>query len=115
MGWLFINSAVRRDEFLQYDYIGAVWGNYKDAFRVGNGGFSLRPKNLLLASRQIGLEGDVLNEDDLLCRKHRPMLECEFGIRFAPENTAERFSFELTYPAALPFGFYGLFNFHFVQ
>ena len=88
-----VNPAAWRDEFLQYDYIGAVWGQHKDAHRVGNGGFSLRSKKLLSACRQISLEGETLSEDDLVCRKHRPLLECEFGIRFAPEHVAERFSF----------------------
>ena len=105
-----INAAAWRDEFLRHDYIGAVWGTYNDAFRVGNGGFSLRSKKLLLATRRIALEGEAQNEDDLICRKYRPMLESEFGIRFAPENVAEQFSFELTYPKALPLGFHGLFN-----
>jgi tetratricopeptide (TPR) repeat protein len=105
-----INSAAWHDEFLQHDYIGAVWGHLTDTFRVGNGGFSLRSKKLLSACRQIALEGETLNEDDLVCRKHRCILEREFGIRFAPEKIAERFSFELTYPGALPFGFHGLFN-----
>jgi tetratricopeptide (TPR) repeat protein len=105
-----VNPAAWNDEFLQHDYIGAVWGHLADTFRVGNGGFSLRSRKLLSACRRIALEGETLNEDELVCRKHRPLLEREFGIRFAPENIAERFSFELTYPGALAFGFHGLFN-----
>lgn len=105
-----VNSAAWHDEFLRHDYIGAVWGHLTDTFRVGNGGFSLRSKKLLSACRQIALEGEALNEDELVCRKHRGLLEREYGIRFAPERIAERFSFELTYPGAMPFGFHGLFN-----
>ncbi len=105
-----INSAAWNDEFLQHDYIGAVWGHLGDGFRVGNGGFSLRSKKLLSACRQIALEGETLNEDELVCRKHRCLLERESGICFAPEKIAAQFSFELTYPGTLPFGFHGLFN-----
>lgn len=105
-----INAEAWRDEFYLYDYIGAVWGHHQDAFRVGNGGFSLRSKKLLIATQNIPLEGEVLNEDELICRRHRPMLEADFGIRFATEPVAELFSFELTYPGTVPLGFHGLFN-----
>lgn len=105
-----VNPAAWTDEFLEYDYNGAVWTQLQDAYRVGNGGFSLRSRKLLLATQTIPLAGETLNEDELICRKHRPRLEAEYGIRFAPEPLANRFSFEISYPAALPFGFHALFN-----
>lgn len=97
------------NEFLNYDYIGAVWGQYKDNHRVGNGGFSLRSRKLLLATKEIPFDG-TLEEDVLICRQYRPFLEEKYAIRFAPDHTAEKFSFETTYPTQQPFGFHGLFN-----
>lgn len=97
------------NEFLNFDYIGAVWGHYKDKFRVGNGGFSLRSRKLLLATREIPFD-EQLAEDELIGRKYRPLLENEHHMQFAPEFIAEKFSFETTYPVQQPFGFHGLFN-----
>jgi len=105
-----VNPSAWTDDFLDYDYIGAVWGQHQDAFRVGNGGFSLRSKKLLQATQTIPIEGENQNEDELICRKYRPMLESSHGIRFAPESVAEQFSFEIAYPRRMPFGFHGLFN-----
>ncbi|MEO6422883.1 MAG: DUF5672 family protein, partial [Candidatus Nitrotoga sp.] len=104
-----INPNAWRNEFLSFDYIGAVWGHHKDGFRVGNGGFSLRSRKLLLATREIPFDKE-LAEDELIGRKYRPLLEQQYQVRFAPESEAEKFSFETTYPAHRPFGFHGLFN-----
>lgn len=105
-----VNPSAWTEEFLEYDYIGAVWSQHKDAFRVGNGGFSLRSRKLLQATQAIPIAGENQNEDELICRKHRPMLESSYGIRFAPEPVAEQFSFEISYPRRKPFGFHALFN-----
>lgn len=105
-----VNPPAWVDEFHEHDYIGAVWNQYQDAFRVGNGGFSLRSRKLLQATQAIPIEGENQNEDDLICRKYRPMLESSYGIRFAPESVAEQFSFEIAYPKRMPFGFHALFN-----
>jgi tetratricopeptide (TPR) repeat protein len=104
-----VNPSAWADEFLQYDYIGAPWGWYKDAYRVGNGGFSLRSKRLLdaLADPEIMA---IDPEDEAICRRYRPLLEERYGIRFAPEEVAARFSFETTYTREMPFGFHGLYN-----
>ncbi|RFC36389.1 MAG: Tfp pilus assembly protein PilF [Candidatus Nitrotoga sp. LAW] len=104
-----INPNAWTNEFLNFDYIGAVWGHHKDGFRVGNGGFSLRSRKLLLATRAIPFD-EELAEDELIGRKYRPLLEEQYQVRFAPESEAEKFSFETTYPARQPFGFHGLFN-----
>ena len=52
-----------QDEFLAYDYIGAVWPQFEDDWKVGNGGFSLRSKKLLEATRLIrdGAEAEDLS------------------------------------------------------
>ena len=96
------------NDFLQYDYIGAVWPHHPDT-PVGNGGFSLRSVKLLEA-----LESPAITrrhpEDFCICVDNKVTLENQFGIRFAPENIAEQFAVERTtwHPA---FGFHGFFNF----
>jgi glycosyltransferase involved in cell wall biosynthesis len=81
-------------EFLKYDYIGATWA-YKDNMNVGNGGFSLRSKKLcdILATNDIP-EELMHPEDGCICRTFRKSLEDNFGILFAPEEVANRFSIE---------------------
>jgi Flp pilus assembly protein TadD len=105
-----INPTTWREEFLGCDYIGAQWFWHDDGMRVGNGGFSLRSRKLLLALQDPRI---VLTEaeDVTICRAFRPLLEREHGIRFASEATADAFAFEAAYPIGKPFGFHGLFNF----
>ncbi|HSQ81039.1 MAG TPA: DUF5672 family protein, partial [Casimicrobiaceae bacterium] len=105
-----VNPEAFDDAFLAVDYIGAKWFWYDDAMRVGNGGFSLRSRKLLeaLQDPRIAL---VDAEDVTICRSFRPLLEREYGIRFASEDLADRFAFEAAYPTAMPFGFHGLYNF----
>ena len=50
-------------------------------------------------------------EDATIGRAFRPLLEREYGIRFASEALADEFAFEAAYPIGKPFGFHGLFNF----
>jgi hypothetical protein len=58
---------------------------------VGNGGFSLRSRRFMEAcSRIIKI---MHPEDHHICRTYRKQLEAE-GMRFAPIEVAERFSFE---------------------
>jgi hypothetical protein len=80
--------------WLEYDYIGAPWW-YTDGMNVGNGGFSLRSKKLLdiTAAEKWPV---IDNEDHMICRLRRHELELKHGIRFAPEEVAERFSVEGT-------------------
>lgn len=104
-----LDSRQWTPEFLQYDYIGARWPQFDDGHDVGNGGFSLRSKRLLQAC----LDPQFLatNPEDLaICRINRFLLEREHGIRFAPREVAERFSFERTQPQGPTFGFHGVFN-----
>lgn len=95
-------------QFLDYDYIGAVWPQFDDGYNVGNGGFSLRSRRLLEACRELPFE-DSDAEDIHICRTCRPRLEQQ-GIRFADEAVARRFSFERTAPTGVEFGFHGAFN-----
>lgn len=104
-----INPQSWRPDFLDYDYIGAPWGWYQDAHRIGNGGFSLRSRKLLDAL----LDGEIVDlapEDEAIGRRYRTLLESKYGIRFAPEEIAEAFSYETISPKGRPFGFHGLFN-----
>jgi hypothetical protein len=96
------------DDFLQYDYIGAVWPHHPNT-PVGNGGFSIRSVKLLeaLGNPKITKHHP---EDFCICVDNKAPLESEFGIRFAPTNVAEQFAVERGdwHPA---FGFHGFFNF----
>lgn len=90
--------------WLQYDYIGAPWF-YKDGHNVGNGGFSLRSKKLLVATAAEKIPVTD-NEDHLVCRVYRKILETKYGILFAPEVVAEKFSVEGR-PWRGQFGYHG--------
>lgn len=82
------------NEFLNYDFGGATWW-YKDNMNVGNGGFSLRSKRLLEICARLDLNGITPHpEDSFLARDLRPWLEKEHGIKFMPEELANRFSIE---------------------
>jgi len=109
--WI-VEPSMWRDEFLDYDYIGAPWW-YKDGKNVGNGGFSLvstRLKRYVSAHRD-KYPCDTSADDDLLCRKYRPQLE-EAGFVWAPEHIAHDFAFECCRPSPThrSFGFHALFN-----
>jgi len=81
------------NDWLQYDYIGAPW-HYNDGMAVGNGGFSLRSRRLMeivATDKNIQIQHP---EDHHICRTYRPYLEKTYGIKFAPIEVAEKFSFE---------------------
>ena len=110
-----VNREAWTDEFLEYDYIGACWGDGT----VGNGGFCLRSRKLYDAFISIGVKNstndyqDYMNdsfyyvitetgekfipEDNIICKVHREKLEKEYGIKFAPFHIANRFSIEHNY------------------
>jgi len=104
-----------RNEFLQYDYIGAPWKHLpENGKRVGNGGFSLVSSRLkrFIYDRRDRFPCDSAVDDALLCIKYRPALE-DAGFVWAPEHVAYDFSFEGcdgSQPTA-HFGFHALFNF----
>lgn len=103
-----LNAAAWSPEFLAYDYIGAPWPHFHDAYNVGNGGFSLRSRRLLEACLTLSYNpGD--GEDVIICRLQRRRLE-EQGISFAPEGLARKFSYERMRPNGDEFGFHGVFN-----
>lgn len=95
-------------QFLDYDYIGAVWPHFRDGHNVGNGGFSLRSRRLLEECRALDYRGLEL-EDVVISRLCRPRLEAQ-GIRFAPAAVAQRFAYERESPTGREFGFHGSYN-----
>ncbi len=96
------------DDFLNFDYIGAPWPQYRDGLAVGNGGFSLRSRRLLRATGTIARVDQP--EDVLICREHRHKLEDEHGLRFADMDVARAFSYERGDSTGTQFGFHGVFN-----
>jgi hypothetical protein len=102
-----------RDEFLDYDYIGAVWPWETEGKNVGNGGFSLRSKRLLDACMddkiKLSEARDFIGEDGSIGVDHRPYLETEYGIKYATTEIARKFSYELGVHEP-SFGFHGLWN-----
>ena len=105
-----VNPQAYDPAFLACDYIGAKWFWFDDGMRVGNGGFSLRSRRLLEALQDPRVEL-VDAEDFTIGRTCRPLLEREYGIRFADDALADKFAFEAAYPIGMPFGFHGLYNF----
>lgn len=118
-----VNPEQWKDEFLNYDYIGAPFQlpndsfSYRDIngniFRVGNGGFSLRSKKLINLPNKLKLEWKSFhgfyNEDGFICAMNRHIYE-DNGIKFAPLDVAKHFSHELPIPeinGITPFGFHG--------
>lgn len=97
------------DRFYDYDFVGASW-LYVDNRNVGNGGFSLRSKKLqhILATDDFIMS--MHPEDDAICRTYRHYLELKYGIKFAPEELADKFSYELREPIQKTFGFHGKFH-----
>lgn len=107
-----INPEKWSKKFLEYDYIGAVWaGGHKwsKGYRVGNGGFSLRSKNLMEYCSKLNWDHSH-NEDVQICVHFRKKL-VDAGFSFAPPEIASAFSLE--YPTEYnsdikqSFGFHG--------
>ena len=93
-----INSHLWRDEFLEYDYIGAPWpasAPWCTRSRVGNGGFSLRSRKFMELARQ--LEDDFRHEDVLLTNTRFDYFISN-GCRYAPVEVAMRFCLESKIP-----------------
>lgn len=104
-----IEPSMWREDFLLADYIGAVWPQYKDSHRVGNGGFSLRSRKLLDALGSNEIEPSH-PEDVCIARIYRSWLEKYRDISFADEGLAHQFAFERERKTPSSFGFHGLSN-----
>lgn len=118
-----VNPDQWDDEFLEYDYIGALWPMPQDDFsfrdpegniqRVGNGGFTLRSKKLLSLAKELNLEWKsyfgFYHEDGFYCVHNRKIYE-QNGCKFASIEVASRFSHESMIEenyGKIPFGFHG--------
>lgn len=116
-----VHPEMWRDEFLDYDYIGAPWPVPDDDFtyrdkdgnlcRVGNS-VGIRSKRLLEFPKkaQIPFEADhgYFHEDGFLCCKNRHLVEAA-GMRIAPLEVAKYFSHETMIPeieGITPFAFH---------
>lgn len=95
--------------FLDYDYVGAPWVHSEFAGAVGNGGFSLRSRKLLLALTDPRV-APAHPEDVCICVNNRTYLEVRHGIAFPPTDLAARFACERG-ELKDTFGFHGFFNF----
>ena len=98
------------DNFLDYDYVGASWPHHQE-FNVGNGGFSLRSSKLIRAVQEFIIPSDLQSpEDVVICRYLRARLEDALGLKYAPKNVADDFSYEMKKAQKLTFGFHGIFH-----
>jgi glycosyltransferase involved in cell wall biosynthesis len=105
-----VNPSSWKDDFLNYDYIGAPWPlptddfSYRDfhgeIIRVGNS-VSLRSKRLLDLPIKLNLPWEpycgFYNEDGFICAKNKHIYEAE-GMKFAPLEVAKYFSHEAMIP-----------------
>ena len=103
-----VNPTLWREEWLEYDFIGAPWPLPKDDYsyktpsgkliRVGNS-ISLRSKKLmdLVATRSMEYHYGNNNEDGQICVWERDWLESK-GCKFAPLSVAINFSKEHEIP-----------------
>ena len=101
-----VNSNLWKEEFLEFDYIGAPWSNkiqlnpnlvlHLEKNTVGNGGFSLRSHKLAETTAKINftsLKFPLKSEDIIICHYlYKEMLNN--GIRSAPPELAAQFSME---------------------
>jgi len=117
-----LNANLWEDEWLRFDYIGAVWplrensyiANNDEIVRNGNGGFSLRSKKLMRLPKQNGWylkeEQGFYNEDgNTTCYWRKEFLDN--GVIYAPVEVAAKFSFE-TAIEENDFGAMPTFGFH---
>jgi hypothetical protein len=116
-----INPEIWRNEFLNYDYIGAPWPLPQDGFsyrdikgdiiRVGNS-VSLRSKKLIDLPNKLNLEWrdfhGYYNEDGFICVNNRHIY-VKHGMKFADIDVAKYFSHETPLPETkdiIPFAFH---------
>lgn len=109
--WI-IDPSMWRDQFLDYDLIGAPW--WYEERNVGNLGFSIRSKRILDYLRDHKDEYPISTDcdDELICREYRSRLEAD-GFTWAPPEVAIDFAFECVRPHSVVqrhFGFHAIGN-----
>ena len=98
------------DEFLVYDYVGAVWPEEPLGPVIGDGGFSLRSRRFLAAGMDARIT-EIHTGEVALCRTHRRFVEQTHGVIFAPPALARRFAVGESGPSGAldsSFGFRGV-------
>jgi hypothetical protein len=100
-----LNGDLFDEELKNYDYCGALWEE-KDGLNNGNGGFSWRSKTLLEAIANDPVIEILTPEDVSICRIYRRYLEGKYQLEWAPNELAEKFSYELIKPKNRTFGFH---------
>lgn len=100
-----LNGNCWQDEWLNLDMIGAKW-LYTDGMNVGNTGFCLRSKKLWETIANADFITKFHPEDEVIGRDYRPILEKQYGIKYATEEQADMFSFEQVAPKQKTFGFH---------
>ena len=95
-----VDGKLWKDEFLRHDYIGAPWPKPWNNFhvsegnRVGNGGFCLRSKRLMLLCKDIVDDSDIKKYYDwAISQTYYKKLKLH-GMKFAPLDIASQFSIE---------------------
>lgn len=105
-----IHGEAWDDLFYQYDFTGAPW-LYPDPERnMGNDGFSLKSRRLCEILGKDNFIEIVEPCDEILGRLYRRYLEQVYNIRYAPEDVADTFSYELRTPICKTLGFHGYFH-----
>lgn len=104
-----IDANAWTDEFFNFDVVGSTWG-YKDGRNVGQGGFCLHSKRLHKALSSDPNIQIHFPDDEVIARLYRGFLEKKYGIRYATEELANQFAFELNEPTAPTFGFHSFFH-----
>jgi hypothetical protein len=125
-----INPSRWKDEFLQFDYIGAPWLS-DPTNNVGNGGFSLRSQKFMQSAKTLSYNsriqfqphipaGQLVTPEDWFVCSYEYEKMIDLGVKFADINTAYKFSVE--HPSNMKyynrndlstynsFGFHGDFN-----
>ena len=106
------NPHLWREEFLDYDYIGAPWPNeapWSQINRVGNGGFVLKSKKFLNLEQTLPYTN--ANNDVLVTNTYYDYFK-QNGCKYAPVEVAMKFSLEgqiseCEYNLDNVFGFHG--------
>jgi len=90
-----INPHLWRDEFFQYDYIGAPWKWEGRRNRVGNGGFVLKSNKFIQLTRNLTFMNQC--DDGELTNTYYDYF-IQNGCKYAPVEVAMKFSLESNIP-----------------
>jgi len=104
-----INGDLFDEKLYLYDYCGALWTE-RDGLNNGNGGMSWRSKKLCETIAKDNTIEILTPEDVSICRIYRRYLEGKYGLKWATDEIANRFSFELIEPNRPTFAFHGYFH-----